>query len=49
MSILVSNDNDTDDDDDVNDDDVLGQQAYDNAIALVKAQEAELAALAGRR
>ncbi len=26
-----------------------GQQAYDNAIALVKAQEAELAALAGRR
>ena len=46
MSILVSNNND---DDDINDDDVLGQQAYDNAIALVKAQEAELAALAGRR
>ena len=38
-----------DDDGGVNNDDVPGQQAFDNAIALVKAQEAELAALAGRR
>ena len=44
---LVSRDDD--DDDGVNNDDVPGQQAFDNAIALVKAQEAELAALAGRR